>query len=64
VDQQTTESGERAAKLALSQVGRRPSRPKQVVLKPRLVERPVYAEKESPITRKRYFLGRSGNGRP
>ena len=39
VDQQTTEIGERAAKLALSLLERRPSRPKQVVLKPRLVER-------------------------
>jgi LacI family transcriptional regulator len=39
VDQQSDQIGERAAKLALSVLEHPPSRPKQVLLQPRLVER-------------------------
>ena len=39
VDQQSRQIGERAAKLALSVLERSPSRPKQVVLQPSLIER-------------------------
>jgi LacI family transcriptional regulator len=39
VDQQSDQIGERAAKLALSVLGRPPSRPKEVVLQPSLVVR-------------------------
>jgi LacI family transcriptional regulator len=39
VDQQSEEIGKRAAKLALSILERAPSRPKQVVLEPKLVAR-------------------------
>ena len=39
VDQQSDQIGERAAKLALSVLEHPPSRPKQVVLQPSLVER-------------------------
>ena len=39
VDQQSDQIGERAAKLALSVLEHSPSRPKQIVLQPSLVER-------------------------
>jgi LacI family transcriptional regulator len=39
VDQQTSKIGERAANLALSLLGQRPARPKQILLKPNLIER-------------------------
>jgi LacI family transcriptional regulator len=50
VDQQSDQIGERAAKLALSVLGHSPSRPKQVLLQPSLVER---ASTQRPKRRKR-----------
>ena len=50
VDQQSRQIGERAAKLALSVLEHSPSRPKQVVLQPSLIER---ASTQRAKTRKR-----------
>ena len=50
VDQQSRQIGERAAKLALSILEHSPSRPKQVVLQPSLIER---ASTQRAKTRKR-----------